>query len=1077
MSGDRSFRLADEAAFDWRGPASVLAVPSDIARALYTRAMMRTIDARLAEELYLRWLRAEAAERQLDADPVEPGAQTPVQARSAPGASRSRQERADVAPHKVTRVMLAFPEHYALWPTPDQKPAAPGRRTQVVQTPSRPGFDDYRGLGLRAVLQRLGRDHPLRREVLAAAAQSDRSIAWRAKDWLESLPSKTQSDPTPSGVALWHAAERHSVTLYRRAVRSGLADANDPAVEAALQQRGTGQSLPAELRREMDRELGVSLAGVRIHTDAVAGHAAHALDAEAFTVGEDVFFADGAFAPDTRAGRKLLAHELAHVAQALRGTTGPTDARRVSQPGEVSEQEADAVAERVDRVAASARPTTRSSAKPSGLNARDSSFEQETAPMLRRRFDGATMIQRNPKSATQSTARAKQLPPGDVVTAMRISGTKVLVTFLRSGTFEYTLRHNSLVARAQPYHGTGKGAARGADFTVTDASGAIVISFSGTENEPDPATFKYADAFLITVDDGSYGPAASGGTAGPSQPAPDNGLPTIQVTDPKQIQILKQKGLLLSNQADPIAGKLGKGETLTFEEALALIDALHRFTSPGARPDESKDSWLQWARFLAKNKDRISGQSKANGKGKTIDETQALLDEYKEFAGVPDPPTTTLKAKIEEARTYDPQVARAWNDLSSQDKALWNAYLKDYGSTTKTSADQRTDLHPTADDKMFMALNISTEYMPEGAAAQLKVLVNDPIFWSSLMAGLTSYLLLWVAPEPFFTKAAAILTTITILSVSGFAASQIITVARAYLRLRDACEAATTLDEVRAAAREFGHAIGAAGANVLVTLALLLGGKALPARPTGGPASMLPEPVPVPVPVGAPGLVPSPAPATAIGATTIPGYAIAISPSGQIVYMTAKADQAAGGGGGGGKPAHGKPAQTTKPEIAPGELPPDSPEAITTEATDVTSQGPLAKGTVEHRAARWAEYQQRNGAWSYERWLNVYKANMTRAERASATVRAYRDKLGWGDLEVTVDAEGVPRRLDIADPEGFRAVEVKTGAQYATQDNLWQILRDEILINKRGWRIRWHFEGTASEPLQAALKAAGIPFD
>jgi len=660
---------------------------------------------------------------------------------------------------------------------------------------------------------------------------------------------------------------------------------------------------------------------------------------------------------------------------------------------------------------------------------------------------------------------------------MRISGAKVLVTFLRSGTFEYTLQHNSLATRAQPYHGTGKGAAPGADFAVMDASGAIVISFRGTENEPDPATFKYADAFPITVDDGAHAPAAGGGTAGPSQPAPDNGLPTIHVTDPKQIQVLKQQGLLVSNQADPIAGKLGQGEALTFEEALTLIDALHRVTSPDSKPDECKDSWLRWARFLENNKDRISGRSKANGNGKSIDETQAILDEYKQFVGVQAPPTTTLKAKIEEARTHDPQVARAWNNLSPQDKALWNAYLEDYGSTTRTSADRRTDLHPTADDKMFMALNISTEYMPEGAAAQLKVLVNDPIFWSSLMAGLTAYLLLWVAPEPFFTKAAAILTTLTILLVSGFAASQIIAVARAYLRLRDACETATTLDEIRGAAREFGHAIGAAGANVLVTLALLLGGKALPARPPGGPTSMLPEPVPAPA--GGPGLVPSPvpAPAAVVEATAIPGYAIAISPSGQIVYMTAKADQAAGAGGSGGKPAHGEPAQATKPEIAPGELPPDSPEAVTTEATDATSQGPLAKGTVEHRAARWTEYQQRSGAWSYERWLNVYKANITRAESASATTRAYRDKLGWGALEVTVDAEGVPRRLDIADRASFRAVEVKTGAQYATQDNLWQIVRDEILIKKRGWSIRWHFEGTASQPLQAALKAAGIPFD
>jgi len=200
----------------------------------------------------------------------------------------------------------------------------------------------------------------------------------------------------------------------------------------------------------MERELGVSLVGVRIHTDAVAGHAAHALDAEAFTLGEDVFFADGAFAPETRTGRKLLAHELTHVAQALRATTGPArDGLRVSQPGEVAEQEAEAVAERVDQAAASARPTTRSSAKPSWLSARDSSFEHETAPMLRQRFGGAATIQRHPKSAARSTARAKQLPAGDVVTALRISGAKVLVTFLRSGMFEYTLRHNSLAARAQ----------------------------------------------------------------------------------------------------------------------------------------------------------------------------------------------------------------------------------------------------------------------------------------------------------------------------------------------------------------------------------------------------------------------------------------------------------------------------------------------------------------------------------------------------------------------------------------------------------------------------------------------------
>jgi len=149
MSGDRSFRLAGETAFDWRRPASVLAVPSDIARSLYMQAMLRTVDVRLAEELYLRWLRAEAAKRQPDAHPVEPGAQTQVQALFDPGGRWDLQELAEVAPHKMTRVMLAFRERDALSATSRQKPAAPGRRTQVVETPSRPGFDDYRGLGLR----------------------------------------------------------------------------------------------------------------------------------------------------------------------------------------------------------------------------------------------------------------------------------------------------------------------------------------------------------------------------------------------------------------------------------------------------------------------------------------------------------------------------------------------------------------------------------------------------------------------------------------------------------------------------------------------------------------------------------------------------------------------------------------------------------------------------------------------------------------------------------------------------------------------------------------------------------------
>lgn len=63
-----------------------------------------------------------------------------------------------------------------------------------------------------------------------------------------------------------------------------------------------------------------------------------------------------------------------------------------------------------------------------------------------------------------------------------------------------------------------------------------------------------------------------------------------------------------------------------------------------------------------------------------------------------------------------------------------------------------------------------------------------------------------------------------------------------------------------------------------------------------------------------------------------------------------------------------------------------------------------------------------------------------------------------------------------ADVKRLRGVEVKSGEQYATQENLWEITRDEILMKEQGWAIEWRFEGTASKPLKKALTDAGIPF-
>jgi len=115
------------------------------------------------------------------------------------------------------------------------------------------------------------------------------------------------------------------------------AGAAPPAVAAAV--RGGGAPLPAGERAFFEPRLGLDLSGVRVHTGGAAAHSAAAIDALAYTVGSDVVFAAGRFAPSTPSGRRLLAHELAHVAQGDGGTirrsitiADPTGAA-VNQPG------------------------------------------------------------------------------------------------------------------------------------------------------------------------------------------------------------------------------------------------------------------------------------------------------------------------------------------------------------------------------------------------------------------------------------------------------------------------------------------------------------------------------------------------------------------------------------------------------------------------------------------------------------------------------------------------------------------------------------------------------------------------
>ncbi len=76
-----------------------------------------------------------------------------------------------------------------------------------------------------------------------------------------------------------------------------------------------GQLIDASTRAFMEPRFGHDLGHVRVHTDERAAESARAVNALAYTVGSDIVFDRGQYAPGTQTGRRLLAHELSHVEQ------------------------------------------------------------------------------------------------------------------------------------------------------------------------------------------------------------------------------------------------------------------------------------------------------------------------------------------------------------------------------------------------------------------------------------------------------------------------------------------------------------------------------------------------------------------------------------------------------------------------------------------------------------------------------------------------------------------------------------------------------------------------------------------
>jgi Domain of unknown function (DUF4157) len=183
--------------------------------------------------------------------------------------------------------------------------------------------------------------------MLGSAMSTNRSSQHEGQHDRQQQHGPSPSSPEARADARVEAASTLGNRGFTQLVQGGAGILPDgrahPVVEATIARtRGAGQPLEPAQRRRFGSALGDDLGDVRVHTDSTADSLARSVQARAFATGSDVYFAEGEYNPGSPSGDELLAHELTHVVQ-QRGapTAGPLT---VSEPGDASEREAEAVA-------------------------------------------------------------------------------------------------------------------------------------------------------------------------------------------------------------------------------------------------------------------------------------------------------------------------------------------------------------------------------------------------------------------------------------------------------------------------------------------------------------------------------------------------------------------------------------------------------------------------------------------------------------------------------------------------------------------------------------------------------------
>lgn len=171
---------------------------------------------------------------------------------------------------------------------------------------------------------------------------------------LEDLESmQLDEGPSPGKVSLtagvYPRRPAPAAAIQRKAISPGTVQAAHADNMLKRARESTGAPMSAPIKNRMEASFGASLDGVRVHTGGAAADASRGLNARAFTTGEDIYFGQGAYDPNSQSGQHLLAHEVAHVVQGGSGAKSSGTGLSISDPADAAERAADRAADAVVR--------------------------------------------------------------------------------------------------------------------------------------------------------------------------------------------------------------------------------------------------------------------------------------------------------------------------------------------------------------------------------------------------------------------------------------------------------------------------------------------------------------------------------------------------------------------------------------------------------------------------------------------------------------------------------------------------------------------------------------------------------